>query len=39
MIVYIKNGKEKNNSLCLFVPGDTTAVPDWELWVLVFWNP
>ena len=25
MIVYIKNGKEKNNSLCLFVPGDATV--------------
>ena len=22
-----QNGKEKNNSLCLFVPGDATAVP------------
>ena len=25
MVVYIKDGKEKNNSLCSFVPGDATA--------------
>ena len=34
MVVYIKDGKEKNNSPCSFVPGGDTAVPDWELWVL-----
>ena len=33
-MIYISNGKEKNNSLCLFVPGDATAVPDWEIWAL-----
>ena len=34
MILYIKNGEEKNISLCFFVPGDATAVPDLELWAL-----
>ena len=29
-----QNGKEKDNSLCSFVPRDATAIPDWELWAL-----
>ena len=29
-----QNDKEKNNSLCLFVPGDATDVPDWEIQAL-----
>ena len=29
-----QDGKEKNNSLCSFVPGDATAVPCWEIWAL-----
>ena len=29
-----QDGKEKNNSLCSFVPGGATAVPCWELWAL-----
>ena len=33
MIIYI-NDKEKNSSLCVFVPGDATAFPDWEIWAL-----
>ena len=34
MVVYVKDGKEKDNSLCSFVPGDATAVPYWEIWAL-----
>ena len=26
-----QDGKEKNNSLCSFVPGDATAIPCWEM--------
>ena len=29
-----QNGIEKNNSLCLFVPGGATAVPYWDIWAL-----
>ena len=29
-----QDGKEKNNSLCSFVPGGDTAVPCWEIWAL-----
>ena len=32
-----QNGKEKNSSLCVFVPRDATAVPDWETWALASW--
>ena len=32
-----QNGKEKNISLCSFVPGGDTAVPCWELWTLACW--
>ena len=29
-----QDGKEKDNSLCSFVPGGDTAVPCWEIWAL-----
>ena len=29
-----QDGKEKDNSLCSFVPGGATAVPCWEIWAL-----
>ena len=32
-----QDGKEKNNSLCSFVPGGATAIPCWEIWALACW--
>ena len=37
MWLLYQDGKEKDNSLCSFVPGGDAAVPCWEIWALACW--